>query len=50
MAALESETFDEMQERAARYVEGLLQEAERVERFMADLRAKVDEHEHAEAT
>jgi hypothetical protein len=42
------ETFGAMQERAARRVAGLRREADRVEVFMTELRAKVNEHERAE--
>jgi hypothetical protein len=44
------ETFEAMQERGARRVASLRREADSVEAFMTDLRAKVDKHEHAEAT
>jgi hypothetical protein len=50
MAEEQPETFEAMQERGARYVAGLRQEADRVEAFMTDLRAKMDRHEHPEAT
>jgi hypothetical protein len=50
MAEEQPETFEAMQERGARYVAGLRQEADRVEAFMTDLRAKMDRHEHTEAT
>jgi hypothetical protein len=50
MANEQPETFEAMQERGALYVAGLRREADRVEAFMTDLRAKVDKNERAEAT
>jgi hypothetical protein len=45
----EPETFEQMLERSARYTAGLRQEADKVDAFMAELRADFDEHERAEA-
>jgi hypothetical protein len=44
----QSETFEQMLERSARYTASLRQEADRVDAFMADLQTKVDEHERAQ--
>jgi flagellar biosynthesis chaperone FliJ len=49
MANEQPETFEAMQERGARYVASLRREADRVEAFLTDLRAKIDKHEHTEA-